>query len=164
MNEVLVLSNPRGRKKKFHRRRNPIGGSLMNSAIDTVKNGALGAVGGLANDVVYGYAKGFLPAPLQAGYGRTGVKLATAVLLGIATDKVFRGRGKAVAVGAATVTLHEALRDLANQAAPNIPVGAYEDAASLGYDGSAQRVGSYMQQGAYMRAPAAQSMGDLLPP
>lgn len=153
MHEVIVLSNPHGH-----------GRGLLASALHTLKDGAVGAAGALAVDIGYGYVKGYLPAPLQAGYGRTASKLALAVLGGLVTDKIFRGRGKQVAVGSATVTIHEALKDLSNQFAPALPVGSYEDVA--GYD-SAQivdnRTGAYMQTGAYMREKTAALNGDMLP-
>lgn len=187
MNELVILSNPRRRRKHKakHRRRhqarrrshsrgrrrvsvrarrNPIfSGGIFASAMRTIKEGALGAVGALASDALYGYTKGFLPVQLQAGYGRTGVKLAYAVLLGIAAGKMKSGLATPVAVGAATVTLHEMLAGLANSLAPSVPLGAYEDTAMLGYD-SAQPLSAYMpgsQVGAYMKTPGA--MSDLLP-
>jgi hypothetical protein len=185
MNEILVLSNPRSRhKKKGHRRasghrrhtrRNPIMGFSLKSGIDQVKDGALGAVGGLLNDAAYGYAKGYLPASLQDGYGRIGAKLGLAVLVGILANKLMPGKGRAIAVGAATVVLHEAGKALINQQAPSIPLGAYEDNALLGYDsasilqpgsssGAMAGVGSYMRTGAYMPSAALNGVGDMLPP
>lgn len=169
MNEVLVLSNPRRRKHhKGHRRhykRNPMGLNFGN-ALGQVKDGALGAVGGLANDLAYGYVKGYLPAPLQDGYGRIGAKLGLAVLVGLAANKLMPGKGRAIAVGAATVVLHEAGKALLNANAPSLPLGAYEDSAALGYEGSAQTVGAYMRTGAYMPASAGGSAmnGDMLSP
>lgn len=172
MSEVLVLSNPRGRRKhhKGHRRarRNPIMGLSASSAIDQVKDGALGAVGGLLNDAVYGYGKGYLPVALQDGYGRIGAKLGLAVVVGLLANKFMPGKGRAIAVGAATVVLHEAGKALINQQAPSIPLGAYEDNGLLGWD-SAQPVsgtGAYMPTGAYMRQPAGASLngGDFLAP
>ncbi len=185
MNELIVLSNPRGRRKhkakrarrhtarrarhsraKSYRRarRNPIfSGGIFANVVKTLKEGALGAGGALLNDVAFGYTKGFLPVQLQAGNGRIGVKLAYAVALGMLVNKVASGKGAAVAVGAATVTLHELGRDLANSFAPSLPLGAYEDNAMLGYD-SGRTFGAYMpgaQVGAYMEKQGA--MSDLLP-
>ena len=164
--EILVLSNPRrhgGRRKHAaRRRRNPsgFGGGLVGSAISIVKAGAIGAAGALANDVAYGFGKKFLPDALQSGWGRTGTKLASAVVLGMALNKLFPGKGRELAAGAATVTLHEAFSGLANQMAPALPLGAYEDNL-LGFD-EGDRVGAYMQSaqrvGAYM--PAA-GVGDI---
>ena len=186
MNEILVLSNPRGRRKhksKGHRRhsarsrtrRNPIMGFSFKSGIDQVKDGALGALGGLANDAAYGYVKGYLPAALQDGYGRIGAKLGLAVVVGLLANKLMPGKGRAIAVGAATVVLHEAGKALINQQAPSIPLGAYEDDALLGYDsasilqpgsssGAMAGVGAYMRTGAYMPSAALNGVGDMLPP
>lgn len=174
VNEILVLSNPRHKKhahRRHHKRsrhsyrRNPIMGISGSSVVTTLKDGALGAVGGVLNDAAYGYLKGMLPAPLQDGYGRIGAKLGLAVLVGVLSNMVMRGKGKAIAVGAATVTLHELAKTLINQNFQAIPLGAYEDAALLGYDSSAQILrgngtGAYMPQGAYM---PASGLGDMLP-
>lgn len=173
INEILVLSNPRHRKHAHRRshkrarhsyRRNPIMGISTSGVVSTLKDGALGAVGGILNDAAYGYVKGMLPATLQDGYGRIGAKLGMAVLVGVLSNMVLKGRGKAIAVGAATVTLHELAKTLINTNVPSIPLGAYEDAALLGYDSAqvlqSSRTGAYMPQGAYM--PAA-GLGDMLP-
>lgn len=176
VNEILVLSNPR-HKRHAHRRhhkssrrsyrRNPIMGVSATSAISTLKDGALGAAGGLLNDAAYGYLKGYLPTPLQDGYGRIGAKLGMAVLLGVASNMVMRGKGKAIAVGAATVTLHELGKTLINQQLPSVPLGAYEDNALLGYDSAqilrSNGTGAYMPQGAYMPASGLGG-GDFLQP
>ena len=186
MNEILVLSNPRHKRKKSgkHRthgrrhsyRRNPVMGFNLSNAIGQVKDGALGAVGGLVNDAAYGYAKGYLPAALQDGYGRIGAKLGLAVVVGILANKLMPGKGRAIAVGAATVVLHEAGKALINQNAPAIPLGAYEDNALLGYDSAqllqpgsssgamAGGVGVYMRTGSYMPSAALNGVGDMLPP
>ena len=187
MNEILVLSNPRHKRKhsgkrrsharRHSYRRNPVMGLSLKSGIDQVKDGALGAVGGLANDAAYGYLKGYLPAALQDGYGRIGAKLGLAVIVGVLANKLMPGKGRAIAVGAATVVLHEAGKALINAQAPSIPLGAYEDNALLGYDSAsilqpgsssgamAGGVGAYMRTGAYMPSAALNGVGgDMLPP
>lgn len=166
--EIVVLSNPRGRRRhRGHhrvRRRNPSMGGIFGSVIPLLKEGAIGAGGALLNDVAYGFGKKFLPDALQSGWGRTGTKLGFAVLLGLVAGKVFPGQGRALAAGAATVTLHEAATSLMNQMAPSVPLGAYEDNL-LGYDDPAQQMGAYMrsgsQVGAYMSKGS--NVGDLLP-
>lgn len=166
VSEIVVLSNPRGRRRKrsrgYHvrRRRNPIGGAFLGNCMTTLKEGAIGAGGALANDAVFGFAKKFLPDALTTGYGRTGVKLGLACVTGFLANMIFRGSGRAVAAGAATVVLHEVGTQLINQAAPMIPLGAYEDVNLLGMD-SAETVGAYMGAGAYMQKQGA--VGDLLP-
>jgi len=172
MSEVLVLSNPRHRKghrgHRRHFRRNPIGLNFGN-VLGQVKDGALGAVGGLLNDVAYGYSKGMLPAALQDGYGRIGAKLGFAVLVGILANKVMPGKGRAIAVGAATVTLHELGKTLLNANAPALPLGAYEDNALLGWQSGSMvpgtQTGAYMPTGAYMnRSLNGVASDDMLPP
>lgn len=175
VNEILVLSNPhkRGHRKhykKSHRRhsyrRNPVMGISMHGVMSTVQDGALGAAGGLLNDAAYGYLKGMLPAPLQDGYGRIGAKLGLAVVVGMVANMAFKGKGRAIAVGAATVVLHELGKTLLNQNVPAIPLGAYEDNALLGVDSSASILqngtGSYMRTGSYMNQGASLN-GDMLP-
>lgn len=170
VNEIVVLSNPRHRghhrrKTHYRRRRNPSLSGIFGGVVPMLKEGALGAAGALANDVAFGFGKKYLPDALQAGYGRTGAKLGFAVLLGMLLNKVFPGKGRSLAAGAATVTIHEAFVQLANQQLPSLPLGAYEDNL-LGYD-SAMPVGTgaYMPGvGAYMPQGARASMGDLLDP
>lgn len=161
VNEIVVLSNPRGRRKHHvRRRRNPSMGGIFGGIVPMVKAGAVGAAGALANDVAFGFAKNWLPAALQTGYGRAGAKLGFAAAVAWALNKVMPGKGREFAAGAATVIFHELGTSLLNQAAPSLPLGAYEDNL-LGYD-SAPTVGAYMGQGAYMEKSAA--VGDLLAP
>lgn len=165
MNEIAILSNPRRRgKKRVHYRRNPSVGGMFGALKSVAVEGAVGAVGGIANDALFGLVKNlsFFPEVLKTGFGRTGAKLASALLVGTIAGKVGLKHGKAFAVGAATVTLHEALTSLANQYAPSLPLGAYEDNL-LGWD-SAQPVGAYMRTGAYIETPKQPAVGDLLTP
>jgi hypothetical protein len=158
VNEIVVLSNPRRRKSHVRRRRNPSGGSLVNSAIGVIKSGAVGAVGGLANDAAYGFAKKFLPEALHSGFGRTATKLGFATLLGIVARKVAPNYARDIATGAATVVLHELGKELLNANAPGIPLGDFEDNELLGYSG-AQTVGAYMPA-----AQKAQTVGEYMQP
>lgn len=165
VSEIVVLSNPHKRRKHHvKRRRNPsfLSGGLVANFVKMLKVAAVGAGGALANDVAFGYVKGYLPAPLTTGYGRAAAKLVSAGLVGFLAGKVLKGKGTEIAAGAATVVLHEQLTALANQFAPALPLGAYEDNSLLGYD-SAPAVGAYMGAGAYMNQPAKAGVGDLLP-
>lgn len=155
VNELVVLSNPRRRRSHSRKsyRRNPSMRGVFGSVLPIVKEGAIGAAGGIANDALYGFAKKWLPESMQTGLARTATKLGFAVALGVIANKVGLGVGKAAAVGAATVTIHEALTGLVNQQLPSLPLGAYEDNL-LGFDSvgaymaspaqSAQKVGAYM--------------------
>lgn len=161
VSEMVVLSNPRGRRRKSHarRRRNPGGvGGIFGGIVPMLKEGAVGAAGALATDVAYGFAKKWMPEAVQSGYGRSAAKLGLAAAVAWALNRVMPGRGRAFAAGAATVIFHELGTKLLNENAPQVPLGAYEDTL-LGWD-SAQPVSEYMGQGAYMQK---QSVGDLLP-
>jgi len=116
------------RVRRVRARRNPISLSV-GGALGTIKSGAMGAVGALANDLAIGYGKSYLPAMLQTGYGLMAVKLGSAVLVGFAADKVLKGKGASLAVGAATVALHDAFKAQLAQMAPNLPLGDYIDFA-----------------------------------
>jgi hypothetical protein len=163
---ITVRANPRRRHRRHyavhHRRyrRNPglrIGGAFRR-VIPTIQAGAIGAVGGLLNDVAYGFAKSRLPAALQAGWGRTGTKAVLAVFVGILGNFVLRGKGNQLAVGAATVVIHEALKEQLATLAPQLPLGDLMDGRELGYVDPAAQItdqsdggqGAYMEQGAYM--------------
>ncbi len=114
--------------RRVRARRNPVSLSV-GGALGTIKSGAMGAVGALANDLALGYGRSYLPAMLQTGYGLMAVKLGSAVLVGFAADKVLKGKGKDLAVGAATVALHDAFKAQLAQMAPNLPLGDYIDFA-----------------------------------
>lgn len=125
------------RVRRVRARRNPIALSA-GGVLGNVKDGAIGAVGGVANDLAFGYVKPYLPAMLQTGFGAAAAKLLTAVGVGFVGNKVAAGRGKAFAVGATTVVLHEVAKAQLAQMAPNLPLGAYVDNGGsmslLGYD------------------------------
>lgn len=186
MSQLLVIGNPR--KRKSHRRRakskrrhvarrrrrstsrrrsrtyvrarrNPVS-ALTSGVVPTIKDGALGAVGGLANDLLYGVAASklsFLPA---AGLGRHAAKIATAIVIGKVGNMVMRGKGGALARGAATVAIHAALKEQV-QTLPFLAqfnLGEYiEEPAQLhgGYDAgmpvdgfvdAADEMGEYLEQ------------------
>lgn len=183
MNEILLLSNPgkRRKKKKSHARRrtakkasrksyrrkshrasrsrvsyrrNPSVRNVTGMVVPTVKAGFFGALGGLGNDLLYGYGKQYLPAMLQSGVGRHATKILTAVLVGVAGNFVLKGRGQALANGAATVAIHEALKEQLASFAPSLPLGAMDEAPGLlGMDPGSpvEGVGEYMQTGEYMQ-------------
>jgi hypothetical protein len=150
------------RRISVRARRNPVSPSLSVSGITrsimpTVKGGVYGAVGALGNDLLFGYGKGFLPAALQSGMGRSATKILSAVIVGAAGNMIMRGRGAQFAIGAATCAIHEALKDQLAVYAPSLPLGEMDEPLSdymepvLGYTDSAQPVGAYMSGfGAYV--------------
>jgi len=184
MNEILLLSNPskrrKGRKAKKAKRktsrrrsarrsrtsmrvsarRNPSARGIVASVVPTVKAGALGAVGGVLNDLAYGFGKPFLPGMMQAGMGRHATKILSAVLVGIVGNMVLRGKGTALAHGAATVAIHEALKEQIAVMVPSLPLGALDEAPGLlGYGSSGEVVSGYEDDGDDLGAYVSPGIG-----
>lgn len=148
MSEILLVSNPHRRKKK-HRgrfRRNPSVRGVTGLVMPTLKAGFVGAGGALGNDLLWGFAGKWLPDFLKTGVMRHVTKVGTAVLVGVIGGMAFRGRGTQLAAGAATVAIHDALKEQIIANFPAIPLGDY-DPDLLGYEDAAQHVGEYMNPG-----------------
>lgn len=125
----------RSRKGFARRVRGHFGGGgsgIMGMAKHTLKIGAYAAVGALALDAVWSYLP--LPAAVRGGYARHFAKAAGAVGLGVLAEKVLgRETGKLFALGAMTVVIHSALREVVAQFAPNVQLSSYEDVEALSY-------------------------------
>lgn len=122
-------------------RRNPTGGRMtMRSVINQlVIPAAQAGAGALALDIAWGY----VPVPLEwkTGNLRHVVKGGGAIVLGMIAQQVLGAQiGKNIAMGALTVTFHDAMRDLVAQTMPNIP---------LGYVGAGYNAGNYGGPGTY---------------
>lgn len=149
------------RRRRVHRakvrryRRNPSGRSLSlkgaaGSFLPIVKSGALGAVGALANDALVGQVVNlsFVPAALKSGYGKHALKLASAVAVGVVGGMVAKGKGRDLAVGAATVSMHGLLKEVVTSNFPSVAgylgdyeVGAYNPGQLVDESGN---VGEYI--------------------
>ncbi len=120
-------------------RRNPAGGrmtmrSVMNQIVMPSFQAGLGA---LALDVAWG----FVPVPLEWKVGnlRHVVKGGGAIVLGMIAQQMLGAQmGRNIAMGALTVTFHDAMRDMVAQFAPNIPLGYIAPAMNAGDYGSPQ--------------------------
>lgn len=139
--------NPRMRRR---RHRNPLSISGVKSALMPA---AIGAAGGVALDVAYGYLGSYLPASLQTGMAASAVKLAAAFGLGMVATKVLGAeKGRAVTIGAVTVQLYGLLKSTLASAAPSVPglagFGAY--IASPGMSG----LGYGANPAVYLQKPA----------
>lgn len=161
--------NPRrGRKTSARRRhrarsRNPrLMGLSLSGITRQLVPAAIGGVGAIGLDIALSYLQPHLPASLQTGYLKTGVKIAGAIGLGMVAGKVLGGeKGRAVTMGALTVVLYGAIRDAVKQMAPTLNLGAvdYADntvgaymAPQVGYVNPApfiqnENVGAYMSDG-----------------
>lgn len=147
------------RRHRYRRHRNPMSMRGVTGAfMPTVKDGFTGALGALGLDVLWGFAAGnaTIGAYVSNQYVGFAAKLLGAVLVGAVGGKVMRGKGRELAVGAATVAEHDFLKSLLQSMAPTIfgaggsvPLGAY-------LSGSAPIVGttsvpqSYLPFGAYL--------------
>jgi hypothetical protein len=111
-------------------RRNPIKiggrGMLKRTINQQVMPAVTQAGGALAVDLGYGYLSGYLPAMLTTGMARHATKGVMAVLLStIAANFVKSSTANAMAVGALTVTIHDAAKEVLATAAPQLPLGYY---------------------------------------
>jgi hypothetical protein len=137
------------RRRHHYRRRNPSFGSMTNSIMPTVKAGAWGAGGGLALDVVWGLITANFPsliAYLTNPYITFLAKMGGAVAVGTLGGHLLKGRGRDLAVGAATVTTHDFLRSQLLTLAPTIfgPGGALPFGAYLSSNGAPDYMGAYL--------------------
>jgi hypothetical protein len=125
---------------------------ITGAIVPTLKGGALGAVGAIANDALIGQISklSFLPDALRSGYGRHALKFGSAILVGTIGNLAMRGKGAAFATGAATVAIHGFIREVV---AANMPeaakyLGDYEELDGYNpgqiVDGSADNVGEYV--------------------
>jgi len=162
----VVMANPSPRRKrrlsalrtKVKRasrkyRRNPAPRLSLNSITGMAKDAAIGAAGALAVDVAFGYAKGILPASMQAPINADGslnplyyaAKGGLAVLVGVLGAKVTKQAGH-MAAGSLTVSAYELMRSLVPM---SVNLGNYTNAAPLaGSRRTTQRI-----------APGMRSMG-----
>ena len=108
-------------KHRRRRKHNPSFRGITGSAVGTLKTGAIGALGALASDIISGQITNFGGATVASiPYSGTILKLLSAVLIGSFGDKVFRGHGKTMALGAASVALHDLLKANLQSMAPSL--------------------------------------------
>lgn len=126
-------SNP-VRRHRYRRRSNPSFGGFTGRLMPTVKAGAWGAAGALGLDALWGLASGnaTLSPYLSNQYVGFAAKGLGAVLVGALGGKILRGRGRQLAEGAMTVTLHDFLKSLLQSSLPgvfgpggSVPLGSY---------------------------------------
>lgn len=96
----------------------------------TIEGGAIGAIGAVGVDFLYTYTQNFLPASIvSTPYGLSAVKLLYAIAVGMFGGKIWAGKGEDMAVGAATVILHDLAVGALSTAGMNLSgiggVGAY---------------------------------------
>jgi hypothetical protein len=143
--------NPHKRRHKrpshytFRRRRsNPSFRELTGSIKPTVKAGAVGALGALGLDLLWGYSSKYLPASINTGYAAFAAKALASILVGMVGSKVMRGSGRDLAVGGMTVVLHDLAKQQLASAMPSLPLGMYTPMGA--YLGIATNAGGMRQQ------------------
>lgn len=119
---VARRANPHYRRRH---RRNPSFRGISSGIAPTLKAGAIGAAGALGLDLLWGYGAKYLPASLATGMAASAAKLLGSVLIGVIGNKLLRGKGQAMAVGAATVAIHEIAKAQLASAMPSLPLGLY---------------------------------------
>jgi hypothetical protein len=141
---MRVRRNPRRRRHyarvhRVHRnprrryRRNPSFGSLTSGILPTFKAGAVGAVGGLLNNILYGYLGptqfNILPSVVTGSPAIVALYQALqAIGLGVVAKKVAPAYARDLAVGAMTVAIYGFAKTQLAAAMPSLPLsglGAY---------------------------------------
>lgn len=124
---------------------------------DTLLPAGIGAGGALALDAALTFAAPYIPASLNTGIARTGIKLAGAIGIGMIAGMAMGKRfGEQAAAGAVTVVLYDFLKPYAAQVVPGISgydmgwvspsmqIGAYVGGVDV-----SRRLGSYVGDAAY---------------
>lgn len=149
----LLSMNPSRRRRRRsvarrigRRRRNPsLGGfsirNVTGQIVPTLKGGFTGALGGLGLDVLMGFVGPKLPAALQTGFAKDAVKVLGAVLVGILGGTVLKGKGRELAVGAVTISMHDLLKAQVQSMIPTLPLGCDE----LGYMDPGSTIDAYLE-------------------
>ena len=120
------------RRHRHHYRHNPSLGNITGSIKPTLMGGLIGAAGGIGVDVVYGLLTSSVSAvPTFAANPAvaTAGKLATSIIVGILGNMLLKGRGGALAIGGATVAIHDFAKTQLQAAMPSLPLGDYLTAA-----------------------------------
>lgn len=100
--------------------------SIPQTAAGLLRAGGVGAVGALGLDMMWGYGKRWLPASVAGSpIAQYAVKLLGAIAVGMVGERVLRGKGRDLAVGATTVVLHDALKAQVAASFPGIQLGEY---------------------------------------
>ena len=122
---------------------------MQNSAVELLKDGAVGGAGALLNSVLLGYALPMLPTSITTGYALDAVRVVSATALAM-VGKHFGGRmGEQAGKGAIAVAMYLLFRDIVVSLAPTLPLGDYEE---ISIDSGADQMGAYMDPAARLGA------------
>jgi hypothetical protein len=131
-------------RRRLRRNPSPRLGSIKSAVMPTIKAGMVGAGGALALDAAWGFVSPTVNSwlanyPSIANFAQLAAKLGVAVGVGWAGGHLLRGKGRDLAVGGATVALHDFLKTQLQSMAPTL-FGAGGTFALSGYNG----MGAYL--------------------
>jgi hypothetical protein len=138
--------NPHMRVRHYRRHRNPsfsVGG-IKSMVKPVLMEGFVGAAGAIGLDAVWGYVNPKLPASISGSpYLQFAVKCLVAIGVGTLGGKLFRGKGRDLAVGGVTVAMHDMLKSTLQTSLPTV----FGTGGSLALSG-------YGHMGAYLSGSA----------
>lgn len=124
-------------------RRNPTARGIINAQLMPA---AVNASGALALDIVWGYLP--IPETVKTGPFKHVAKGAGAIALGVIAGNVVNSTtAKALSQGALTVVMHDAMREVAQNMLPGVPLGYYSAGLPVGvgeYVNGLGEVGAYI--------------------
>lgn len=145
---VKRRASPTRRRKStrvVRRRRNPIRAKgIVDSQLTPALTAASGALG---LDILLGFMP--IPEQFKTGPFRHVIKGVGAIVMGMAASQVLTKKtAEQMATGALTVVMHDAMKEVAQNAMPNLPLGYY----SAGYpvNGMGEYVNGLGTVGAYI--------------
>jgi hypothetical protein len=164
--------------RRHRYRHNPLSSSEFKSmGKAVVVDGGIGALGALANNLAYGFTAPYLPTAITGQPAFVAAaQLVYAMIIGTLGNMVMKGKGEALAVGAATVAIYQFASTQIQAAVPSLPLssglsgmGAYMSIApsvgarTLNGFGRVGRVGNVSQGQSVVRqlTRTTQGMGNV---
>ena len=155
------LNPHRRHRARYRRRSNPMSlGGFTNSLMPTMKAGAWGAGGALGLDAIWGLITTNLPSIatyLTNPYVTFIAKALAAAGVGTLGGHLVKGRGRDLAVGAMTTTIHDFLKSQLQSLAPTIfaPGGTLSLGAYLSDYNNPSTMGAYLSGAAPIMGTAS---------
>jgi hypothetical protein len=151
----MTTYRPRRRVARRRYSRNPIRGGMRGILNGLVIPAATAGAGALGLDIIWGYVP--IPVTLKTGPARHVVKGLGAIVMGMAVGALANRRlGNTMALGALTVTMHDAMRELVANTMPQVPLGYYSPGMPVGSD---PRLGYYVGAQHAPTGPSSEEMG-----
>lgn len=152
-----AIARPRRRKTRAYGRvikvrrvrRNPSG--LKGAVLGQLMPAATGAAGALALDVTMGYLGHFIPDSLKTGPVIYATKAGIAIGLGmVASQFLSSNLARQATLGALTVVLHDAAKDVVATTFPAVPLGEFVSGVGFANAGSPVALGFDAGMGEYV--------------